>query len=138
MYQLDRFELSQSDGSMRAWTALRPKIDNLREGRYLLEARGTAARKQYTGFKQVDVSDGDTRVFIQLEEAGVINGRIIAERGGNPPLDNGGISAWWLLDDVVVGAVRVAEQAIGGEYIAHYLGTPIPCCRSTSPTGRRR
>jgi hypothetical protein len=112
-FQLDRFELSQSAGSMQALDGAAVTIDNLREGRYLLHALGSLSGKQYAGFKQVDVSDGDTEVFIQLEEAGVINGRIIAERGGSVPLDSGGISAWWLIDDVVVGAVRVDVSADG-------------------------
>lgn len=112
-YRLDRFELSQSDQSLEYLDGPVARVDNLREGRYLLHALGSADGKQYAGFKQVDVSDGDAEVFIQLEEAGVINGRIIAERGGIPPLERGGISAWWLLDDVVVGAVRVDVSADG-------------------------
>lgn len=112
-YQLDRFELSQSDKSMEALDGPVARVDNLREGRYLLHALGSADGKQYAGFKQVDVSDGDTEVFIQLEEAGVINGRIIAEHGGIPPLKGAGVSAWWLLDDDVVGAVRVDVSADG-------------------------
>ncbi len=124
-YQLDRFELSQPDKSMQALDGAVVKIDNLREGRYLLEARGSAAGKQYAGFKQVDVSDGDTEVFIQLEEAGVINGRIVAEQGGIPPLDGGGVSAWWLIDDDVVGAVRVDVSAGGVFSFGNIFGDRI-------------
>jgi len=40
---------------MRALDGAAVKIDNLREGRYLLEARGSAGGKQYAGFKRVDV-----------------------------------------------------------------------------------
>jgi hypothetical protein len=106
-FQLDRFELSQSDKVMHALAGPAEKIDHLREGRYLLHAVGSADGKQYAGFKQVDVSDGDVEAFIQLEPAGVIDGRIIAEDGSTPPLESGGVSAWWWLDDDVVGAVRV-------------------------------
>ena len=59
------------------------------------------------------MSDGDIEVFIELEEAGVINGRIIAEDGSIPPLEGGGVSAWWWLDDDVVGAVRVDFSSHG-------------------------
>lgn len=112
-FQLDRFELSQSDQSIQALDGAVARVDNLREGRYVLHALGSAGGKQYAGFRQVDVSDGDVEVFVQLEEAGVINGRIIAEDGSIPPLEGGGVSAWWWLDDDVVGAVRVDFSSIG-------------------------
>lgn len=121
-YQLDRFELSQPDKFMRALDGAVVRIDNLREGRYLLEARGSADGKQYAGFKQVDVADGDNEVFIKLEEAGVIDGRIIAEHGGIPPLKGVSVSAWWLLDDVVVGAVRVDVSADGAFSFGNVFG----------------
>ena len=124
-YRLDRFELSQSDNSMQALDGPVARVDNLREGRYLLHALGSADGKQYAGFKQVDVSDGNTEVFIPLEEAGVINGRIIAENGGVPPLESGGISAWWLLDDDVVGAVRVDISADGAFSFGNIFGDRI-------------
>lgn len=124
-YQLDWFELSQPGKFMQTLDGAAVKVDNLREGRYLLETRGSADGKQYFGFKQVDVSDGDTEVFIQLEEAGVINGRIITEQGGVPLLDGGGISAWWLLDDDVVGAVRVDVSADGAFSFGNIFGDRI-------------
>jgi hypothetical protein len=114
-FQLDRFELSESSGSMRALDRAAVTIDNLREGRYVLHARASAGGKQYAGFKRVDVADGDVEVFIQLEEAGVINGRIIAEDGSIPPLERGGVSAWWWIDDDVVGAVH-ADFAPNGVF----------------------
>jgi hypothetical protein len=124
-YRLDRLELSQSDQSMQALDGPVARVDNLREGRYLLHARGSANGQQYSGFKQVDVSDGLIEVFIQLEPAGVINGRIIAEQGGVPPLDGSGISAWWVLDDDVVGAVRVDVSADGAFYFGDLFGDRI-------------
>jgi len=115
-YRLDRLELSsQSDQSMQALDGPVVRVDNLREGRYLLHALGSADGRQYVGFKQVDVSDGDTEVIIPLEESGVITGRIIAEQGGVPPLDGRWISAWWVLDDEVVGAVR-ADVSVEGAF----------------------
>ena len=124
-YRLDRLELSQSDQSMQALDGPVARVDNLREGRYLLHARGSANGQQYSGFKQVDVSDGLIEVFIQLEPAGVINGRIIAEQGGVPPLDGSGISAWWVLDDDVVGAVRVDVSADGAFFFGNIFGDRI-------------
>ena len=124
-FQLDRFELSQSDKSMVALDGPVARVDNLREGRYLLHALGSVSGKQYAGFKQVDVSDGDTEALIQLEEAGVINGRIVAESGGIPPLDSGGVSAWWLIDDDVVGAVRVDVSADGAFSFGNIFGDRI-------------
>jgi Carboxypeptidase regulatory-like domain len=112
-YRLDRFELSQLDQVLQFLDGATAKISNLREGRYLLHALGSVGGKQYAGFKQADVSDGDVEVFIQLEEAGVINGRIVAEDGSIPPLEGGGVSAWWWLDDDVVGAVRVDYSSPG-------------------------
>lgn len=124
-YRLDRFELSQSDQSMQALDGPVVRVDNLREGRYLLHALGSADGKQYAGFKQVDVSEGPVEVFIQLEAAGLINGRIIAEGVGVPLLDGSGISAWWLLDDDVVGAVRVDVSADGSFYFGNIFGERI-------------
>ncbi|MDP3717527.1 MAG: carboxypeptidase-like regulatory domain-containing protein [Acidobacteriota bacterium] len=124
-YRLDRFELSQSDQSMQALDGPVVRVDNLREGRYLLHALGSADGKQYAGFKQVDVSEGPVEVFIQLEAAGLINGRIIAEEVGVPLLDGSGISAWWLLDDDVVGAVRVDVSADGSFYFGNIFGERI-------------
>ena len=121
-FQLDRFELSQSDQSMQALDGPVARVDNLREGRYLLHALGSAGGKQYAGFKQVDVSGRDVEVFIQLEEAGVINGRIIAEDGSIPPLESGGVSAWWWLDGDVVGAVRVDFSSNGGFTFGNVFG----------------
>lgn len=94
-------------------------------GRYLLHALGSADGKQDAGFRQVDVSDGNTEVSLQLEEAGLITGRIIAEQGGVPPLETGGISAWWVLDDDVVGAVRVEVSADGAFTFGDVFGDRI-------------
>ena len=124
-YQLERFELSESDGSMRALEGAAVTIDNLREGRYLLEARGSARGKQYAGFKRVNVSDGQLEVFIDLEEAGVVDGRVIAERGGLPPMKGGAVSAWWVLDDDVVGAVKVDVAADGTFSFGNVFGDRI-------------
>ena len=70
-------------------------------------------------------SDGDIEVFIELEEAGVINGRIIGEHGGIPPLQDGGVAAWWVLDDDVVGAVNVDVAADGVFSFGNLFGDRI-------------
>lgn len=111
-FRLDRFELSQSDRAMQALEGPAARVENLRAGRYLV---GSLGNTQYAGFKSVDVSDGDVDLPVTLEEAGVINGRIITEQGGVPPLENWNISAWWWLDDDVVGAVLV-EVAKDGHF----------------------
>ncbi len=112
-YRLERFQLSQSDRTMQALDGPVARIDHLREGRYLLHALAAANNKRYAGFKSVDVSDGNIDATVSLEEAGVITGRIVSAQGGAPPLDGQSISAWWVLDEDVVGAELVDVSADG-------------------------
>lgn len=87
-------------------------VINLREGRYVIEARGNVNGKLFAAFTTAIVGDGETEVPIELTETGSVYGRIVAERGGLPPLGNVRIAAVWILDGAEVDAMRSDETSV--------------------------
>ena len=90
-------------------------VINLREGRYIIEARGSINGKPLAAFATADVGDGASEVPVDLTEAGSVHGRIVAERGGLPPLGNVRVAAVWMLDGVDVDPVRSDEIVVGSD-----------------------
>jgi hypothetical protein len=98
------------------------RVINLREGRYVIEARGTLKGKPLATFANVDVGDGVTDVAVDLTDAGTVAGRVIAERGGLPPLSNVRVAAVWMLDGVEVDPMRSDEIAVGADGAFSFSG----------------
>lgn len=90
-------------------------VINLREGRYVIEARGSVNGKLFAAFATAIVGDGATEVPIELTETGSIYGRIVAERGGLPPLGNVRIAAVWMLDGAEVDPMRSDDTTAGSD-----------------------
>ena len=84
-----RFELS-GDGSER--------VPGLQEGRYFIYARAQAAGAALAAFEVIERLEEDREVSLVLQPAGRITGRIIAERGGIPPVEGVRVEATWIHD----------------------------------------
>jgi hypothetical protein len=63
------------------------QAQGLKEGRYTVWARGRAGADRRAAFLMVDFRVDETELMLVLEAAGRISGRIIAARGGLPPVD---------------------------------------------------
>jgi hypothetical protein len=69
--------------------------DDLREGRYVVTARGRAKDQLLAAFEIVHIASGEHPVDLQLAPAARITGRIISDRGGIPPIGNLRVAAVW-------------------------------------------
>jgi len=114
-FRLYTFTLTQPDGRTLPLTREDDGIAhviNLREGRYVVDARAELNNKCLAAFASADVGDGTTDVGIDLVEAGVVTGRIIAERGGLPPLNQVRIGATWIQNGIAVDSNRADSTSV--------------------------
>jgi protocatechuate 3,4-dioxygenase beta subunit len=131
-FQLESLVLWQPSTSLRISLSTvddgANEVGNLREGRYLIEARGSAGGKPLSAFAVIEVAEGETEAALQLEESGTIIGRVVAERGGVPPIAGLRIAASWVVDGATVdpaGAAESAMSADGGFSFDRLFGTRI-------------
>src|SRR5688500_16421539 len=62
--------------------------DSLREGRYVVAARGRLKHAPLAAFQIVHITGGEVVVALALEPAAAVTGRVVVERGGVPPVGN--------------------------------------------------
>jgi len=75
-------------------------IKGLIEGRYFVAARAWSEGKAFAAFDVVDVAEESREVSLRLQPAGSITGKIVAQRGGLPPVAGVRVAASWIHDDV--------------------------------------
>jgi hypothetical protein len=101
-FQLDSLVLTQPSTGLRISLSTvddaANQVRNLREGRYLIQARGAAGARPLAAFAVIEVAASETEAALQLEETGTITGRVIAERGGVPPLNGVQVTSTWIVD----------------------------------------
>ena len=105
-FRLEKFVMFQPDVKSVLYLTRQDdvvaRVANLRAGRYVIEARATANGRPFAGFARVDVAEGEQNIAIELQESGTLTGRVVAERGGLPPLANVRIAATWMMDGAPV------------------------------------
>ncbi len=70
-------------------------VDSLREGRYAVAARGRTRDSLLAAHQFVQITGGEVTVSLSLEPTARVNGRVIVERGGLPPVANTRVVAAW-------------------------------------------
>ena len=70
-------------------------VDSLREGRYAVAARARSRDALLAAHQIVHITGGEVTVALSLEPTARVNGRVIVERGGLPPIDNTRVVAAW-------------------------------------------
>jgi len=114
-------------------------VRGLREGRYFIYARGAAPDTTVAAFQAIEVVDGGYEVTLSLQPTGRVTGRIVAERGGLPPLDGVRVEASWVQDDAVVEPLGRdgAEAGLDGYFrIDGLFGTRVIQLAGLSPEWR--
>lgn len=129
-FQLDKLVLIQPESKsllhLSRQDDVTASVINLREGRYFLEARATAKGKPLAAFARVEIGDSELNVSIDLQESGTVTGRIVAERGGLPPINGAHVAATWLFDGIAVdpsGPEHVPISADGSFFFSPLLGS---------------
>ena len=88
-------------------------VMNLREGRYVIAARASLDEKSLAAFAMVDLHTNDLDVSLQLEPAGLVTGRVVAERGGLPPVSGVRVAAVWMGDGLELDPMGADEVSVG-------------------------
>lgn len=70
-------------------------VDSLREGRYVVAARGRSHDARLAASEVVHMTGGEIIVALPLEPAARVTGRVIVDGGGVPPLQNARVVASW-------------------------------------------
>ncbi len=70
-------------------------VDSLREGRYAVYARARSRDALLAAHQIVHITGGEVTVALSLEPTARVNGRVIVERGGLPPIDTTRVVAAW-------------------------------------------
>ena len=89
------------------------RVINLRSGRYLIEARARVGEKSLAAFEFVELQGADLDVALLLQPTGDINGRIVADRGGVPPLDGVRVAAVWVREGTELDPMGLDEIGVG-------------------------
>jgi hypothetical protein len=118
-FRLDKLTLTRPDAKMLLPLTREDDgvahVINLREGRYVIEARGTLDGRALAAFATADIADGATEISIELVDAGIARGRVVAERGGLPPLSGVRVAAVWMQDGLEVDPMRSDEIVVGSD-----------------------
>jgi hypothetical protein len=62
-------------------------VDGLREGRYIVAARGRSQYQRFAAWQIVHITGGEIEVALPLAPAAAISGRLVAEHGDLPQID---------------------------------------------------
>jgi len=104
----------------------RGTINGMIEGRYFISARGWINDKAWAAFEVASFFAPSLDVSLRLEPAGTIKGRIVAERGGLPPLDGVVAAAIWVSDGIEINPMipdQVPVESDGSFTIGGLFGT---------------
>jgi hypothetical protein len=124
-YRVERVMLLRPETKSRLPVSLQENVAtviNLRQGRYAVEARGAVRGDPHVAFAFIDLQSIDIEIPLTLEPAGSVNGKIIAERGGLPPVDGVRIAAAWTSDGVDVEPSNSDELPVGPDGAFRFTG----------------
>ena len=89
--------------------------DDLREGRYVVVARGRSRDSLLAASQIVQITGGEVRVTLNLAPAARVSGRIIAERGGMPPIDSVRVVATWTDGNIALDPLARDESYVSAD-----------------------
>jgi hypothetical protein len=90
-------------------------IRGLTEGRYFVTAAALSGQEKWIAYQVIDFYQDSVEVSLHLQPAGRIRGRIVAERGGMPPLDGATVGATWVDEDVKLNPLSPEEGAVASD-----------------------
>lgn len=88
-------------------------VDSLREARYVVAARGRAGDTPVAAWRIVNLVPGEIELPLLLEPAATVTGRIIAERGGLPPVAGTRVVAAWTENGVELDPLSTDHADVG-------------------------
>ena len=116
-YTLDQLRVMRPEANQITNVTLSPDgigyADRVREGRYIVAARGRSKHERLAAFQIVHITGGEVEVALALEPAAKVTGRIIVERGGVAPVANALVVATW-----TDGTINLDPLARDEAYIA--------------------
>ena len=89
--------------------------DSLREGRYAVTARARSRDSLLAAYQIVHMTGGEVTVPLSLEPTARVNGRVIGQRGGLPPMDNARIVATWTDGTIALDPLVRDESPVGAD-----------------------
>lgn len=111
----------------------------LREGRYFVFARAQTVDGPVAAYEIVERLEDDVDVSLALQPTGRITGRIVAERGGIPPVEGVRVEAIWIHDGETIEPLARDEAAAGPDgyfRIDGLFGTRVLRLSGLSPEWR--
>jgi hypothetical protein len=83
------------------------------DGRYVVIATAMSGPQRWVDFLAFDFLEESLDVPLQLQPAGRIRGRVVADRGGLPPLDGASVGAAWVDNDLTLNPLSMDEARLG-------------------------
>jgi hypothetical protein len=90
----------------------RAEVKGLMDGRYVVMATAIAGQERWADYQAIDFINDSIDVALQLRPTGRIRGRIVADKGGIPPLDGASIGAVWVDSDVLLNPLAPEEGTV--------------------------
>jgi len=88
-------------------------VDDLREGRHVVVARARSGNDYLVAHEIVHISAGEHPIDLALAPAGRITGRVVADRGGIPPLDGLRVVASWTDGTIELDPLATDQAEVG-------------------------
>lgn len=88
------------------------EIKGLMDGRYIVMATALSGQERWADYQAVDFLNDALDVSLQLRPTGRIRGRIVADAGGVPPVDNASVGAAWVDNDVTLNPLSPEESVV--------------------------
>jgi len=88
------------------------RVPGLLEGRYFVAAYAQDDKQMLAAFEIVQLIDDEVELPLLLQDPGRISGKLVAERGGVPPLSGVRIAASWTDDGEVIDPVAADDVEV--------------------------
>jgi hypothetical protein len=99
-YRVERMTLANPDTRLLRSMAVdadgAASITDLDEGRYVISAAATAGSETLAAYQLIIIGTGEYDVPLYLQSTATVTGRVVAERGGVPPMSGVIVEAHWV------------------------------------------
>jgi hypothetical protein len=129
-YRVERMTLANPDTRLLRSMAVdadgAASMPDLDEGRYIISATATAGSETLAAYQLIIIGTGEYDVPLYLQPTATVTGRVVAERGGVPPISGVIVEAHWVasgntkLD--LTGPARVAIAPDGSFSMSGLFG----------------
>jgi hypothetical protein len=128
-YRVEKMTLANPDSRLLRSMAVdadgASSITDLDEGRYVISATATAGSETLAAYQLIIVGTGEYDVPMYLQPTATVTGRVIAERGGVPPIGGVIVEAHWVAGNTkldLTGPERVAIAPDGSFSMSGLFG----------------